>query len=74
VHSTFLLNVVVTQSAAIFQLLSSKDQSLLVWWDTFFVLDLSLHILNCVTGFNLQRDSLSSQCLDKNLHLNIHLE
>ena len=30
----FLLNVVVAQCASILQLLTSKDQSLLVWWDT----------------------------------------
>ena len=30
----FLLDVVVAQGSSIFQLLTSEDQSLLVWWDT----------------------------------------
>merc|ERR1711884_878748 len=63
-----LLNVVVRQSSTIFQLLSSKDQSLLIRWDTFFVLNLCLHILNGVRRFNLQSDGLSSESLDKDLH------
>ena len=37
----FLLDVVVRKSSSILQLLSSEDESLLIWWDTLFVLDLS---------------------------------
>ena len=62
------LDVVVAQGTTIFQLFSSKDQSLLVWWDTFFVLNLGLHILNGVTWFNFQGDGFSCQCLDEDLH------
>jgi len=40
VEGRFLLDVVIRQSSAIFQLLSSKDQPLLIWWDTLFVLKL----------------------------------
>merc|ERR1719466_274354 len=40
------LNIIVGQGAAIFQLLASKDQPLLVWWDALLVLDLCLNILN----------------------------
>merc|ERR1719466_14893 len=40
------LNIIVGQGAAIFQLLASKDQPLLIWWDTLLVLDLCLNILN----------------------------
>jgi len=40
VQSGLLLDVVVTQRTAILQLLTSKDQSLLVRWDTLLVLDL----------------------------------
>merc|ERR1719320_1073216 len=39
-----LLDVVVGQGPAVFKLLSGEDQTLLVWWDSFFVLDLSLDI------------------------------
>jgi len=48
VESGLLLDVVVRQGSAVFQLLSSEDQSLLIGWDTFLILDLGLHILNGV--------------------------
>merc|ERR1711970_881532 len=63
-----LLDVVVRQSSSIFQLLSSKDQSLLIWRNTFLVLDLCLNILNGITRLYLQSDGLASQGLDKDLH------
>merc|ERR1712121_596666 len=43
-ESTLLLDVIVREGSSILQLLSSKDQSLLVWGDSFLVLDLSLDI------------------------------
>merc|ERR1719354_561568 len=60
-----LLDVVVRQGPAIFQLLTSKDQPLLVWGNAFLILDLSLDILDRIAGFNLQGDCLTSQGLDK---------
>ena len=36
---------------------------------TFFVLDFSLYIFNCIGSFNFQSYCLSSQCLHENLHL-----
>merc|ERR1719222_1397275 len=63
-----LLDVVVGQSPTILQLFTSEDQSLLIWRNTFLILDLSLNVLNAVAGFNLQSDGLSSQGLDKDLH------
>lgn len=38
------MDVVVRKGASIFKLLSSEDQTLLVWGDTFFVLDLGLDL------------------------------
>merc|ERR1711962_1535382 len=64
----FLLDIVVTQGATILQLLTSKDQTLLIWWDSFFVLDLGLDIIDGVTGLNLKGDGLAGQGLDKDLH------
>merc|ERR1719491_2160005 len=40
----FLLNVVVRESSAILELFSCEDQSLLLWWDAFLVLDLGFHV------------------------------
>jgi len=68
VKSRFLLDVVVTEGAAIFQLLSSKDKTLLIWRNSFLVLDLGLYIVNRVRWFNIQGNGLSSQSLDKDLH------
>ncbi|KFV76811.1 hypothetical protein N308_04197, partial [Struthio camelus australis] len=68
VQSGLLLDVVVGQGAPIFQLLASKDQPLLVRRNAFLVLDLGLHVLNGVTGLNLQGDGLASQGLHKDLH------
>merc|ERR1712025_607791 len=67
-ESTFLLDVVVGEGPSILKLLSSKDQSLLVWRNTFLVLDLSLDILNGVRRLNLKSDGLASQGLDEDLH------
>jgi len=68
VKSGLLLDVVVWKSAAVFELLTSKDETLLVWWDTFLVLDFSLDVLNGVGWLNVQSDGLSSESLDEDLH------
>jgi hypothetical protein len=67
VESRFLLNVVIAQSATILQLLSSKNKTLLIRWDTLLVLDLGLDVVNGIRRLHIQSDSLSSQGLDKNL-------
>merc|ERR550519_1417309 len=66
--SGLFLDVVIRQGPAIFELFSSKDQSLLVWGDSLFILDLSLDIFNGVRRFHLQSDGLSSKSFDENLH------
>merc|ERR1711922_117443 len=63
-----LLDVIIGESSSIFQLLSCEDETLLVWWDTFLVLDLCLDIFNSIRRFNFKSDSFSGQCFDKNLH------
>ena len=62
------LDVVVIQSASILELLSSEDKSLLVRWDPFLILDLGLHVINGVRRLHLQRDRLTREGLDKDLH------
>ena len=61
------LNVVVRQSTSIFQLLASKDWSLLVRRNSF--LDLGLYIFCGIWGLDLECDDLPRQGLHKNLHL-----
>jgi len=62
------LDVIVTQSSSIFELFSGEDQSLLIWWDTFFVLDFGFDVLDGVGWFNFESDGFSGQGFDKNLH------
>lgn len=63
-QSGLFLNVVVRKSAAILKLLSSKNQPLLIWWNTLLVLNLRLDVINGVGRFNLESDGLSSKSLD----------
>ena len=68
-ESGLFLDVVVGKSSSILELLSGEDESLLIWWDTFLVLDLGLDVLDGVSWLNIQGDGLSSEGLDENLHL-----
>merc|ERR1712073_22856 len=52
-ESGFFLNVIIRQSSAIFKLLASKDQPLLIWGNSFFVLNFGFHVLNGIRGLNL---------------------
>merc|ERR1712180_30468 len=67
-ESGLLLDVIVRQSPAVLQLFSSKDQPLLVWRDSFFVLDLGLHVFDGVRRLNLESNGLTGQGLHKDLH------
>ena len=66
--SRLLLNIIVRESAAIFQLLSSKDKTLLVRGNTLLVLNLLLHSLDGIRGLNFEGDGLAGKGLDENLH------
>merc|ERR1719186_348146 len=68
VEGRFLLDVVVGQSPAVFQLLPSEDKPLLVWRNPLLVLDLCLDVLDRVRRLHLQGDRLASQSLHKDLH------
>jgi hypothetical protein len=46
VKSRFLLNVVIGEGATVFELLASEDETLLVRWDSFLVLNLALNIID----------------------------
>ena len=67
-ESGFLLDIVVRESSSVFELLSSKDKSLLIGRDAFFVLDLSLDVVDSVGWFDVEGDGLASEGLDKDLH------
>lgn len=58
-QSTLLLNVIIRESATVFQLLSGKNQSLLIRRNAFLVLDLGFHIIDCVARLHIERNSLT---------------
>jgi len=68
VKGGLFLNVVIGESTAILKLLASEDQTLLIWRNTFLVLDLSLDILDGVGGLHLEGDGLAREGFDENLH------
>jgi len=72
VESRLLLDVIVAQGATIFELLSGEDETLLVGRDALLVLDFGLDIVDGVGGLDFEGDSLSSESLNKNLHLAHH--
>jgi len=67
-EGALLLDVVVSKSVTILQLLTGKDKTLLIRGNTFLILDLSLHIVDAVSGLHLKGDSLTRQGLHENLH------
>ena len=62
-----LLDVVVGESAAILELLTSEDETLLVRGDALLVLDLGLDRLDGVGGLHLKGDRLAREGLDEDL-------
>ena len=64
----FLLDVVIRERTSIFELFAGKNQTLLIGWDSFLVLNLRLYIVNRIRRFHVQRDGLAGQGLDKNLN------
>ena len=59
VKGGLLLDVVVGKSAAVFQLLSGEDKTLLIRRDSFLILDLGLNIIDSVRGLDIQCDGLA---------------
>ena len=53
-EGALLLDVIIREGAAILELLTSENKTLLVGRDTFLVLDFALHVVDRVTGFDLE--------------------
>mmetsp|Transcript_11343 Transcript_11343/g.20497 ORF Transcript_11343/g.20497 Transcript_11343/m.20497 type:complete len:227 (-) Transcript_11343:61-741(-) len=68
VEGGLLLDVVVREGAAVLQLLTGKDQALLIRGDSLLVLNLGLHIVDSVGRLHLEGDSLAREGLNENLH------
>ena len=67
VKGRLFLDVVVGKSAAVLELLASKDETLLIRGNTLLVLNLGLYVFDGVTGLHIERDGLSREGLDKDL-------
>ena len=65
-----LLDVVIRKGASILKLLSSENETLLIRWDTFLVLDLGLDVVDSVRWLDIKGNGLSSKGLDENLCMN----
>ena len=68
VEGRLLLDIVVGEGAAVFELLASEDETLLVGGDALLVLDLGLDIIDGVRGLDLEGDGLSGERLNEDLH------
>ena len=68
VEGALFLNVVIRKRTSVFELLASKDQALLVGWDTLFILNLCFHVVDGVGRLDFERDSLASESLHEDLH------
>ena len=49
-------------------MLSSEDESLLIWRDTFLILDLGLDVFDGICWLNIKSDGFTSEGLDEDLH------
>ena len=54
-----LLNVIVGEGAAVLELLSGEDETLLVGWDALLVLDLCLDVVDSVGRLDVEGDGLA---------------
>lgn len=68
VEGRLLLDVVIREGAAVFELLTSKDKTLLVGGNALLVLDLGLDVVNGVRRLDLKGDRLARESLDEDLH------
>ena len=70
-ESGLFLDVVIRKGSSILELLSSEDKSLLIWRDTFFVLDLGLDVFDGVALFYIQGNGFTCQCFYEDLHFSL---
>ena len=68
VKGRLFLDVVIRQSATVFELFARENQALLVRGDSLLVLNFGLHIVDRVGGLHFQGDRLAGERFDKDLH------
>jgi len=62
VESALLLDVVIGEGTAVFELLAREDQALLIRRDAFLVLDLALDVVDGIRALDLEGDGLAGDC------------
>lgn len=62
------MDIKICERPLILELLSCKDETLLIWRDALLVLNLRLYVRDSIARLNLERDRLASQSLYENLH------
>jgi len=67
-QSRLFLDVIVRQGSSVLELLASENQSLLIWWNALFVLNLGLDILDGVGWLDLEGDGFSGESFHEDLH------
>jgi len=67
-ESALLLDVIIGEGTAIFELLTSKDETLLIWGDSLLILDFGLDVFDGIRWLYLEGNGFSSESLDKDLH------
>jgi len=67
VKGGLLLDVVISKSTTILELLASENQTLLIRRNALLVLDLLLDVLDRIRGLDVESDSLAREGLDENL-------
>ena len=65
---SFLLDVVIGEGPVVLELLSSKDETLLIRWDCLLVLYLTLEALDGISWLDVEGDVLSCESSNKDLH------
>ena len=54
-----LLDIVIREGTAVFELLPSKDQALLVGGNALLILDLGFNVIDGIARFNFERNGLA---------------
>ena len=67
VQGGLLLDVVVTEGTSVLELLTGKDQTLLIGGDSLLVLNFGLDIVDGVGGLDVEGDGLSGEGFDEDL-------
>merc|ERR1719198_204439 len=59
VKSRLLLDVVIGEGSSILKLLTGEDESLLIWWNTFFILNFGFDVLDGVGWLDIESNCLT---------------